>query len=153
MAYTFGLTVRQRTKSDENEIEPGASLMILDTMGELAKMYAFCDLAFIGGSLVEDGGHNPLEPAAFSKPVLFGPHMEDFSEISADLLNLGGAMVCAGEEELFIEMEKLLRSADHRQKMGTQGRALVLQHRGVTGRHISLINETLAGRPGKGFIE
>lgn len=65
-------------------------VVVVDTLGRLLELYSVCDLAFIGGSLVPLGGHNPLEPAFFGKPVLFGPHMNDFREIASNLLKSGG---------------------------------------------------------------
>lgn len=114
-------------------------MLILDTMGELSRMYSFCDIAFIGGSLIPDGGHNPLEPAAFGKPILYGPYMDDFTEISSDLLEKDAAIVCHDEDEIFEVLKKLLVNDTLRNKMGEEAQALVLQHRGVTARHVEII--------------
>jgi 3-deoxy-D-manno-octulosonic-acid transferase len=138
IAERLGLTVRRRTAPFQDEEFPGAPLLILDTMGELSRMYSFCDIAFIGGSLVPDGGHNPLEPAAFGKPILFGPYMDDFTEISSDLLGKDAAIVCHDENEIFEVLKKLLTNVTLREKMGYKAQALVLQHRGVTRRHIEI---------------
>ena len=140
IADSLGLTVRQRTAPFDDEEFPGTPLLILDTMGELSRMYSFCDIAFIGGSLVPDGGHNPLEPAAFAKPILFGPYMDDFSEISSDLLEKDAAIICHDEDDIFEILKKLLVNAALRKEMGEQAQALVLQHRGVTKRHIEIIH-------------
>ena len=138
IAERLGLTVRRRTAPFQDEEFPGAPLLILDTMGELSRMYSFCDIAFIGGSLVPDGGHNPLEPAAFGKPILFGPYMDDFTEISSDLLEKDAAIVCHDENDIFEVLKKLLTNDTLREKMGNEAQALVLQHRGVTDRHIEI---------------
>ena len=139
IADRLGLTVRQRTAPLQEEEVPGAPLLILDTMGELTRMYSFCDIAFVGGSLVSEGGHNPLEPAAFGKPILFGPFMDDFTEISADLLERAAAIVCHDEDDIFEVMKKLLVNDTLRKEMGKRAQKLVLQHRGVTKRHIEII--------------
>ena len=139
IADSLGLTVRQRTAPLDDEEFPGAPLLILDTMGELSRMYSFCDIAFIGGSLVPDGGHNPLEPAAFGKPILFGPYMDDFTEISYDLLKKNAAIVCHDEDDIFEILKHLLVNGPQRKEMGAQAQALVLQHRGVTRRHLEII--------------
>jgi 3-deoxy-D-manno-octulosonic-acid transferase len=139
IADKLGLTVRRRTAPFQDEEFPGAPLLILDTMGELSRMYSFCNIAFIGGSLVPDGGHNPLEPAAFGKPILFGPYMDDFTEISADLLDKDAAIVCHDEDDIFEILKKLLVNVSIQKKMGEDAQALVLQHRGVTQRHIEII--------------
>ena len=140
IADSLGLIVRQRTAPLQDEEFPGAPLLILDTMGELSRMYSFCDIAFIGGSLVPDGGHNPLEPAAFGKPVLFGPYMDDFTEISADLLTNSAAIVCHDEDEIFEILKQLLVDTPLRKQMGEKAQALVLQHRGVSQRHLEIID-------------
>jgi len=153
IADRLGLTVRQRTAPLQDEDVPGAPLLILDTMGELTRMYSFCNIAFVGGSLVSEGGHNPLEPAAFGKPILFGPHMDDFTEISSDLLENDAAIVCHDEDEIFEAMKKLLAGESLWEKMGERAQALVLQHRGVTRRHIEIIqfiletNRTITKKP------
>jgi len=144
IAEKLGLTVRQRTAPFQDEEFPGAPLLILDTMGELSRMYSFCDIAFIGGSLVPDGGHNPLEPAAFGKTIIFGPYMDDFTEISTDLLERDAAIVCHDENDIFEILKKLLTNDALREKMGDAAQALVLQHRGVTRRHIEIFQFFIA---------
>ena len=139
IADKLGLTVRLRTAPLQDEEFPGAPLLILDTMGELSRMYSFCNIAFIGGSLVPDGGHNPLEPAAFAKPILFGPYMDDFTEIASDLLEKDAAIVCHDEDDIFEVMKKLLVNHSIQKQMGKDAQALVIQHRGVTKRHIEII--------------
>jgi len=146
IADNLGLTVRQRTVPFQDEEFPGAPLLILDTMGELTRMYSFCDIAFIGGSLIPDGGHNPLEPAAFGKPILFGPYMDDFTEISTDLLEKNAAIVCHDEDDIFDIMKYLLTNASLRKEMGEQAQALVLKHRGVTLRHLEIIDFIIKSR-------
>ena len=147
VAESFGLTVRQRTAPFQDEEFPGAPLLILDTMGELSRMYSFCDIAFIGGSLVPDGGHNPLEPAAFGKPILFGPYMDDFTEIASDLLEKNAAIVCHDEDDIFYNIKHLLTDLTLRKEMGDHAQSLVLQHRGVSMRHLEIIDFIInAGR-------
>jgi 3-deoxy-D-manno-octulosonic-acid transferase len=151
IAERLGLTVRRRTAPFQDEEFPGAPLLILDTMGELTRMYSFCDIAFIGGSLVPDGGHNPLEAAAFGKPILFGPYMDDFTEISHDLLEKDAAIVCHDENDIFENLKTLLSNDRLREKMGSAAQSLVLQHRGVTKRHIEIL-EFLVTSPKAGQI-
>jgi len=95
-------------------------IVMVDKMGELSRLYAICDVAFIGGSMVRQGGHNPLEPAAFSKPVLFGSDMSDFLLISGMLLDHGGAKKVKSEQKLIKELETILGSRQVRQHMGTR---------------------------------
>jgi len=122
----------------------GGSVLILDTLGELASVYALCDVAFIGGSLVPQRGHNPLEPALYGKPVLFGPSMEDFAEISRDLLAVGGARQVHDAEELRAALAILLADPVERERSGHQAQELIASRRGVTEAHLALIRNVLA---------
>ncbi|MGB9006790.1 MAG: glycosyltransferase N-terminal domain-containing protein, partial [Candidatus Aminicenantales bacterium] len=83
-----GFSVRKRTEVREGE---AWDILLLDTIGELARVYALGDAAFIGGSLVAWGGHNLLEPAAYGKPIFFGPHMNNFAYLAQQFLHSGGA--------------------------------------------------------------
>ena len=118
-------------------------LLILDTLGELAAVYGLADFAFIGGSLVRERGHNPLEPAAFAKPVIFGPYMEDFAEIAEDLLGVGGAVRVDGEKEMILILEKWLTDDKDRQAVGLRAVRLVEEQRGVTARHVDLVRRVI----------
>jgi 3-deoxy-D-manno-octulosonic-acid transferase len=121
----------------------GGAVLILDTLGELSSVYALCDVAFVGGSLVPQRGHNPLEPAVYGKPVLFGPFMEDFAEISRDLLAVGGARQVHDEEELHAGLSFLLNDPAARERAGQQAQGLVASRRGVTEAHVGLIRDML----------
>lgn len=121
-----------------------SSLLLLDTLGELAPVYGLCDVALVGGSLVAERGHNPLEAAAHGKPVLFGPSMEDFAEISHELLTAGGAWQVVDQEELGDRMEELLADGALRARMGEAASGLVRDRQGVAARHLDLIRGLLA---------
>jgi 3-deoxy-D-manno-octulosonic-acid transferase len=82
-------------------------VLLVDTIGELMRFYAISDLVFVGGSMVPVGGHNILEPASLSKPVLFGPHMSNFREITSMILKFGGGVQVADEKELEISLRLL----------------------------------------------
>ena len=125
------------------------AVLILDTLGELSSVYALCDVAFVGGSLVPQRGHNPLEPAVHGKPVLFGPCMEDFAEISRDLLAVGGARQVRDGEQLRAGLTLLLTDLAERERAGRQAQELIASRRGVTEAHIALIRNILA-REGRG---
>lgn len=125
-----------------------ANLLILDTLGELIKFYSICDMAFVGGSLADEGGHNPLEPACFAKPVMFGPHMDDFDEISKDLLNAGGAVRVCNEDEIYTRLKSWLADRSLMEETGARAKTLVNRHMGVTARHIELIRTILKKRHG-----
>lgn len=87
-------------------------VMILDTMGELGKMFAFADVAFIGGSFNKTGGHNPLEATIFAKPVISGPSIHNFKDIYAIIQNAKAGFVVKTEEELFSIADKLFSDAE-----------------------------------------
>jgi len=114
-----------------NEI---SSVILLDTMGELMRLYSLGTIVFIGGSLVPVGGHNPLEPLFFKKCVLFGPHMFNFLEISRRLIAEGGAILVKDSEELSSQLKRLLSDEKARNEVGENGYRFLQKHRGATER-------------------
>lgn len=120
-----------------------ADLLILNTIGELTAIYAAADICFVGGSLVNEGGHNPLEPAYHGKPVIFGPHMTDFEEISQDLVNGGGAFSVVDQAQLLSVVETLLNDDVYRQKCGKTAQERVSRAKGVLGKHVELIKDII----------
>ncbi len=123
--------------------DQAGELLILDSMGELADLYRYSALVFIGGSLVKERGHNPLEPAAFGRPVLFGPHMEDFAEIAREMMAAGAAQQIRNGDELAKELAHWLADAAGREAAGRKGSDLVKARRGVTERHLAIIRRFL----------
>ncbi len=121
----------------------GAQVFIGDTMGELPLFYAAADVAFVGGTLVERGGHNVLEPAALGLPVLFGPHVFNFAEISRRLLDAGGARTVSDSASLGRAVIDYLRDADLRHTTGAKGRAFVEGNRGAGNRVLAMISPHL----------
>ena len=117
-------------------------VVLVDKIGELARLYAVCDVAFIGGSMVRQGGHNPLEPAAFSKPVLFGSDMSDFLLISNMLMDHGGAKRVGSEQELKKELEAILGNRQTQQHMGSRSYEVFSRNFGAVQRIIKNL-ETL----------
>ncbi len=117
----------------------GRDLFILDTIGELTPTYSHASCAFVGGSLVKRGGHNPIEPAVFAVPVIFGPHMDDFWEISRQLIQTGGAIKVDNGDELITTMTQLFTDDTHRLKTGKAAQAFVQSQQGVVQRHLRLI--------------
>jgi len=89
---TTSLNFVRRSEISANSQRPTANVLLLDTIGELSRIYRFGTVAFVGGSLVRSGGHNPIEPAAAGIPVCFGPHMSNFREIAATFLHNDAAM-------------------------------------------------------------
>ncbi len=131
--------------------EPGADADVYlgDTMGELLALYAAADVAFVGGSLVPTGGHNPLEPAALGLPVITGPHLHNFVRI-ADLLEEAGALTRVTDAETLAgRVVELLESPQRARAAGTAGREVVARNRGALERLLGLVEDLLARRAGR----
>ena len=124
---------------------PAADQQVLvgDTMGELVFLYACADLAFVGGSLVPNGGHNYLEPAALGLPVLSGPHRFNFTEISELLEGAGALQVVADETALAVAVQQWLQDSPARQRAGQAGQAGVADTQGALERLLQGIDRLL----------
>ncbi|KAF0220704.1 MAG: 3-deoxy-D-manno-octulosonic-acid [Geobacteraceae bacterium] len=133
-------TIRSGLDARSEEFAPGEVLLV-DTVGELTRLYSFSDVVFVGGSLVPTGGHNVLEPAACGVPVIFGPHMGNFREIAALFLKWGGGVQVKNGEELEVYLQALLADDERRAAMGKNGARLLLDNSGSTARHIEVIRK------------
>ena len=138
----FSPVMRSRRTADCS----GAQVFIGDTMGELPLFYAAADVAFVGGTLVERGGHNMLEPAALGLPVLFGPNVFNFAEISRRLVEAGGAETVSDSASLGRAVIGYLSDADLRHTTGGKGRAFVESNRGA-GDHVLAMISAYLGPP------
>ena len=131
--------------------EPRSSVVILDTLGELFSLYRAGKVAFVGGGLAPLGGHNPLEPAFWEKPVLMGPHMGHFGEPAGKLIHAGGAAQVADEKELAHKVTELLGDDELRKRMGRAAGRVCRQKDGAFERTVELILAALEdeapGRP------
>jgi 3-deoxy-D-manno-octulosonic-acid transferase len=123
--------------------EATTPVVLVDTVGELATLYASADVAFVGGSLVPIGGHNLLEPAALGVPVLTGPSYANGRDIAQLLLARGAALQVADARELAAALSRLLRDSAERQRMGAIGRQAVEANRGSVARLLELIEALL----------
>ena len=130
-------------RRSHNDTQPG-DFLVLDTIGELADCYRLGDIGFTGGSLVAAGGHNPIEPARAGVPVLFGPHMEDFQEIAAELILHRGARQVVDRDDLHTALLQLIEDEPLRVSMGRHARESVSLHQGVIASHIQLVERLLA---------
>jgi 3-deoxy-D-manno-octulosonic-acid transferase len=119
-------------------------VLLVDTVGELAALYASADVAFVGGSLVAVGGHNMLEPAALGLPVLTGPHHFNAKEIAQLLLERGAAVQVADARELAAVLKRLLDDPAMRRRIGGLGREIVESNRGSVAKLLELIEPSLA---------
>jgi 3-deoxy-D-manno-octulosonic-acid transferase len=116
-------------------------VLVLDTVGELASCFEFASIVFVGGSLVERGGHNVLEPASHSKPVVFGPHMENFREISKLFLEAQAAIQIEKASELAPAVARVLGNPSLASSLGREARQLVTRNAGATDRVITFIRD------------
>ena len=124
-----------------------AQVFIGDSMGELPRFYAAADIAFVGGSLVRIGGHNLLEPAALGVPVIVGPELFNFAEISERLGEAGGARKVHDTAELGKTVVELLADANLRHAMGERGRTFVASNRGALERLLAQIQPLINIEP------
>jgi 3-deoxy-D-manno-octulosonic-acid transferase len=127
-------------------LKPG-TIVLLDTIGELASVYSLASVAFIGGSLIPAGGHNPLEPAQFGVPIVMGPHYANFRAITEDLL-AHQALRIAAREELAAVLIELLQEPSAAQAMGSRARQVFTSQAGATGRCVEALKELLAAQAG-----
>jgi len=129
------------------DAEPRVDVVILDTIGELATIYQIATIVFVGGSLVATGGHNVLEPAVFGKPIVFGPHMENFLEIAEAFVSNGAGVQLASEEQLEETFVELMGDPVRRARLGAAARALVEANRGANEKSITVLAQLLPQEP------
>ncbi|MBY6187925.1 lipid IV(A) 3-deoxy-D-manno-octulosonic acid transferase [Marinobacter hydrocarbonoclasticus] len=141
LAREAGFSTARRSAGDA--VDEAVQVIIGDTMGELLTLYGLADAAFVGGSLIDRGGHNPLEPAALAKPVLMGPHFFNFQEIGQALLQSGGMALVNNADELADQLEHLLSLRNQAEQMGHQGQRVVDTNRGATERQLALASSLL----------
>lgn len=127
----------------ETSIASDVSVLLLDSIGELASLYRLADGVLVGGSLVESGGHNILEPAAFGKVPVFGESMENFAEIAHRFVTAQAALQVASPEDAGVSWIELLRNPERNKKMGEMARRLVEESRGATERAVAAIKSEL----------
>ena len=120
-----------------------AQVALVDTIGDLGGLYQLCDIAFIGGSLVKKGGHNPIEPALFGKPVIFGPHMDNFKEIKDSFLKEGAACEVDSPAALEYELRRLLASPSERKALGESAKGLLDKNRGAALTTLEVVRKEL----------
>jgi 3-deoxy-D-manno-octulosonic-acid transferase len=138
LARDEGFRTARRTQLTIDE-DPAADVVVLDTIGELAQLYRVATVVFVGGSLVPTGGHNILEPAAFGRAILFGPHMQNFKEIAATFLEQRAAIEVRDEWELEAAFRELLSDAARRGALGRAAQAIVDGNHGARARTLDAI--------------
>jgi 3-deoxy-D-manno-octulosonic-acid transferase len=127
------------------DIADDVSVLLLDSIGELASLYQVADGVFVGGSLVPSGGHNILEPAAFGKVPVFGTSMENFAAIASRFLEAGAAIQVDNPEDAGVEWIHLLKDQQKMKRMGEAARQLVESSRGALDRALAEVSRQLGG--------
>jgi 3-deoxy-D-manno-octulosonic-acid transferase len=130
-------------QNQNTPIPDNVSVVLLDSVGELAGLYRIADAVFVGGSLVPAGGHNILEPAAFGKAPIFGPSMENFREVADSFLAARAALQVHSPEDLGVAWIELVKNRETNRQMGNAARALVDSSRGATARALENISKFL----------
>jgi 3-deoxy-D-manno-octulosonic-acid transferase len=123
----------------------GIEVVLLDTIGDLAAVYGVADAAFVGGSLVRKGGHNPLEPAQFGVPVVMGASFENFRDVVAKLKEAGGIRIVRDEAELGGVVVNLLNDRQVAKATGDAGRRVFEEQQGATKRSVKAIVSLIRG--------
>jgi 3-deoxy-D-manno-octulosonic-acid transferase len=139
LAVKQGFKVQRR--SAHEACAPDTQVFIGDTMGELMLFFAAIDVAFLGGSLVEHGGHNLLEPASLGVATIIGPSTFNFSEITKMLVDAGATLSVPDSDALATSVVKLLQSSNERFDMGERGRTVIDQNKGALGAHLALLED------------
>jgi 3-deoxy-D-manno-octulosonic-acid transferase len=149
---TFGFSATRKTALDARTAPaPGRNgVLVVDTVGELRRLYAIADLAFVGGSLffrgANKGGHNLMEPAILGVPVLFGPYNFSFKETVDDLLAARAGTLVRDAGELRAAIVTLVSDRDARRDLGRRAREVVVTRQGATARNYALLAELLRAR-------
>jgi 3-deoxy-D-manno-octulosonic-acid transferase len=118
-------------------------IVIIDIMGVLSQIYLAASVVFIGKSLTRSGGHNPLEPAAVARPIVFGPNMENFAQISATLIDNHGAKQVQNADSLRLTIEQILTDSNLARQLGQNARTTLDQQTGAANRTLEIVRELL----------
>lgn len=137
-----GISFKKLTESEALQYQK-VNVLLVDTVGELLKLYSISDVAFVGGSLVAVGGHNLLEPASYGVPMVFGPYMSNFREVSELVLQYGAGVQVAGKDDLKEAIISFIKSLALRKVLGQNALKLMRDTGGATERHIKEIGRFL----------
>ena len=138
-----GIDFVRRSELETHGTDSTAAVLLLDSIGELASIYQFATAAFVGGSLLPTGGHNPIEPAAAGCPVSFGPHMSNFREIAATFLRDAAAVEVNDAGELRDFVRSMLTDEDRQRSLAQRARSTVEKNRGAADRTAARILELI----------
>ncbi len=140
----FGLSFSRRSRLNKDSPDISSKVLLLDTMGELAKIYSLATIVFVGGSLVPKGGQNMLEPVNFGKPVIFGPHTGNFQEITRIIKEAEIGFQVYNEKELYQKAVVLLKDEILRNKIKDKAELVINGHKGASRRNFDMIKDVLS---------
>lgn len=143
LAAGFNLQAVRRTKLEADKGAVLPNIIIIDTIGELGKIYGVADIVYTGGSLVPRGGHNILEPAAHGKPILVGPHMFNFKTSYAMLTDGGACITVKDSDELTHTIRSLFNHPEKIREMGQAALAIINENQGASRKSALLLKEVL----------
>ncbi len=141
--------VRRSTSREQCDLTRTAAVILLDSIGELATLYQFASVVFVGGSLIPKGGHNILEPAFYARPIIVGPHMENFREMAGQFLRRDALIQLQGtnDQDLIAELRdnfvKILCHPSRARELGENARRAIEENRGATDRTVAAIVELI----------
>lgn len=121
------------------------SILIIDIMGKLGRIYSIGTVVFVGGSLVKKGGHNIIEPARFSRPIIFGPYMHNFRDMASIFLKSGAAVMVNGKKDLENAVKNILTDKNKQMVMGSNAKNVVEKNKGACGRLIDAVKGYING--------
>lgn len=139
-----GAGMKAVLRSEQQKNAGNDGVLIVDTLGELSRLYAGADLVFVGGSLIPHGGQNMLEPAALGKPVIFGPHVTNFQESAERLLEAQGAIQVQDEKDLEARLRELLADRSAARALGLRGLQAIEAAKGATDKTVAVLRPLLA---------
>jgi 3-deoxy-D-manno-octulosonic-acid transferase len=143
LAIKYKFVPVRRTKLAQEQTSATHNMIIVDTIGELGKIYGIADIVYIGGSLVPRGGHNILEPAAHGKPILIGPHMFNFKDTYAMLSERGACITVNDSANLAQTIVTLLNNPEKSQAMGQEALAIINENQGASHKSALHLKEIL----------
>jgi len=143
-------TLRRSQLNLDEPLAENVDVLILDSIGELGGLYSLADAVFVGGSMVQAGGHNILEPACFSRPPVFGKSMENFQEMADRFLDAHAGVQVANGQQLGKVWVQLIEGNSMRERMGEAAREIAERNRGATARSLTRIASIVGGHESAG---
>ena len=142
-AAEAGFETIRKTEIDALKTPPADSVVVVDTVGDLRTLWGLATVAYVGGSLTSRGGQNIMEPAAMGKPVVFGPHMENFREAESLLESADACVQVPDDKALLPALERLFGDSASASAMGARARAALEGKSGATARNIAVLDEVV----------